>query len=179
MHGSMTLGDVRINLEPLKLLEKVPRSVYNQWAARYRSFAQERFVKFSRGKGTWPPLAPSTIARRRKGRGRRRDAQGRAIGKRARVVAILRDTGTLFAALDVHFTRNPGQLQKDLPHGVQVGFGGPGKHPKAPMSVADLASIHHFGLGRVPARPIIVDPPNKVLNQMSTDVARYWRSVSG
>ena len=41
------------------------RKAMKQWGVRYRSFAQERFDAFSKGGGDWPPLAPSTIARRR------------------------------------------------------------------------------------------------------------------
>ncbi len=117
-------------------------------------------MAFSRGKGTWAPL------KRKRKRGQLKHA------------AILRDTGTLFAALDVQFRRAPGQHQKEIPHGVQVGFGGPARHPRAPMSVSDLASIHHFGLGRVPERPIIVEPPQEVLDQMSGDVTEYWNKVT-
>ncbi len=45
------------------------RKAVIQWAAIYRGFAKERFVKLSRGGGggDWKPLKPSTIARRRKG----------------------------------------------------------------------------------------------------------------
>ena len=145
-----------MNLKPLLRLVNVPRNVYNQWAVRYRSFARERFVTFSRGGGNWSPLK----------RKRRRGEKKRA--------ALLRDTGTLFAALDIQFRNKPGQLQKDLPKGVQVGFGGPARHPKARITIAELAAVHHFGLGRVPAREIIVDPPDRVLQQMADDVTRDW-----
>jgi hypothetical protein len=45
------------------------QDMLKQWAARYRSFAQKRFLTFSRGgsdeTGTpWPPLKPATIAGR-------------------------------------------------------------------------------------------------------------------
>ena len=150
------MGDVRINLKPLLQLEKIPRKVFKQWAIRYRSFVRERFVKFSRGGGNWKPLK----------RKRRRGELKRA--------AILRDTGTLFASLDVQFRGKPGQLQESLPNGIRVGFGGPAKHPKAGITVAGLAAVHHFGLGRVPARPIIVDPSSKVIKQMAGDVERDW-----
>lgn len=137
----------------------ISRKVFLQWAARYRGFVRERFVLFSRGGGDWPPLK----------RKRKRGARSRA--------ALLRDTGTLFGALDIQFTGKPGQLQRIIPDGIQVGFGGPAKHPKAKISVAQLAAIHHSGVG-VPKREIIVDPPKKVTDAMAGDVERHWRKVS-
>jgi len=113
-------------------------------------------VTYSRGGGNWKPLK----------RKRRR-------GKRARA-SLLRDTGTLFAALNVVFSGAAGQLQKLIPKGIRVGFGGPGKHPKALITVAELAAVHNFGLGRVPKREIIVDPSIKVLNEMANDIKRFW-----
>lgn len=42
---------------------------YRQMGARYSTFARARFARLSRGGGEWPPLARSTIARRRFGGG--------------------------------------------------------------------------------------------------------------
>lgn len=153
--------EVRIKLWPIKRLAELPRSVYNQWAARYRSFLRDRFVRYSRGGGDWAPLK----------RKRRRGAKKRA--------AILRDTGTLFNVLSVAFQSNPGQLQEDLPNGVRVGFGGTGMHPGTNMTVARLAEIHHFGEGHMPERQIIVDPSNEVQQGMAADVERYWKGLLG
>ena len=80
-----------------------------QWAARYRGFIRERFDIFSKGGGNWAPLAPATIAARRKGKKR----------KKAKP-AILRDTGVLFAALSPTFGK-PGQIQEIIKFGVEVG----------------------------------------------------------
>ena len=131
------------------------RAVFRQWAARYRSFIQERFVRNSRG-GGWQPLSPKTIARRRGG------------GTNA---AILRDTGTLFMAMTPTFGR-PGGIQKDVPFGVTVGYGGPSKHPKGAASIADIAHFHQSGAGNLPARPIIVEPDARVQEQMAGDMER-------
>lgn len=151
--------EVRVKLWPIAKLQELPRSVYNQWAARYRSFLQSRFVRYSRGGGDWPPLK----------RKRKRGAKKRA--------AILRNLGTFFHVLDPAFKSNPGQLQKEIPNGVRVGFGGPDRHPETDMTVARLAEIHHFGLGHMPERQIIVDPSDEVQRGMVTDVERYWSKV--
>lgn len=153
--------EVRVKLWPIKLLQELPRSVYNQWAARYRSFLQHRFVGHSRGGGDWQPL------KRKRKRGAKRKA------------AILRDTNTMFRVLDPAFKSGPGQLQEELPYGVRVGFGGTGNHPKAEMTVARLAEIHHFGLGHMPERRIIVDPDDAVQRAMVGDVERHWKKVLG
>lgn len=153
--------EVQVKLWPIKRLQELPRTVYNQWAARYRSFLRERFVRYSRGGGDWPALK----------RKRKRGAKKKA--------AILRDTGTLFNVLSTTFQDNPGQLQEDLSNGVRVGFGGPGTHPGADMTVARLAEIHHFGKGHMPERQIIVDPSDEVQRGMASDVERYWKKVLG
>lgn len=159
------MADVRINLGPLRKLSDIPRSVHKQWAVRYRAFAADRFIRFSRGGGNWKPLRPSTIRRRRKGKGT------------GPIAAILFDTGTLFGALSPVFGRKPGQFEKLIKDGIRVGYGGPGKHSKG-MTVAGIAEIHQEGRGAIPARKIIVDPPQKVLDGMAEDVVRYWKKVS-
>lgn len=128
----------------------------NQWAVRYRGYIQERFARLSRGGGgVWPPLKPSTIAGRRKGS-----------------KSILRDTGTLFAALSPIFRKNPGQYQKRIPGGIRVGYGTTAKHPSGKISVAKLAKIHNDGLGRVPKRVIMVQPSQQVKTAMVGDMRR-------
>jgi hypothetical protein len=153
---------VLTNMWPIAQLINLPNTVYHQWAARYRAFLQHRFVLHSRGGGDWPPLK----------RKRKRGAKKRA--------AILRDTNTLFNVLSVAFVNNPGQLQENIPDGIRVGFGGSGLHPgKGTMTVARLAEIHHFGLGNMPERQIIVDPDDEVQRKMASDVERYWSKVLG
>lgn len=150
-------GKVQITLEPLKKYRHtinrelksnanghVSRAV-QKWAVRYRAFIQERFVTYSRGGGDWPPL------KRRKG-------------------SILRDTGTLFAALNPVFTGRPGSVQEFVDGGVKVGFGGSAKHPSGNASVADIAGFHHFGKGNVPKRVILVEPTPLLLNDMKLDM---------
>lgn len=153
---------VLVNMWPIARLINLPNTVYHQWAERYRAFLQHRFVQYSRGGGDWAPL------KRKRKRGKKKSA------------AILRDTSTLFNVLSIAFQNNPGQLQKDIPDGVRVGFGGSGLHPgKRAMTVARLAEIHHFGEGNMPERQIIVDPDNDVQRRMASDVERYWSKVLG
>lgn len=175
---SLKLVVVRVDLGPLRKFEAAVgradgpvRAAMKQWAARYRGFLQERFVKFSRGGGDWKPLAESTLARRRKGRGSSRFAAG--------TVAILRDTGTLFASLDPVFRSAPGQLEKQDSFGVDVGFGGPQLHPSGQgVTVADVASFHQTGGPRLPKREIVVDPDARTLAAMKTDMERALRRLA-
>ena len=136
-----------------------------QWGVRYRGFVQRRFNTYSKGGGDWPPLAPATIKRRRKGK--------RKGGK----VAILRDTGTLFRALNPVLGQ-PGQLE-EYPgtFSVRLGIGGPVLHPgsgyglKGTATIADIASFHNFGMG-VPKRQIIVEPDEPLKAKMAGDAER-------
>lgn len=171
------MATVRLNLEPLKRFAAAIRAdlrttgngpirrAMRQWAARYRGFAQQRFDKFSKGGGDWPPLAESTKKRRRKAR------KGRKKGA-VRSFSLLRDTGLMFNALDTPWTRKPGALQKDIPFGVRAGYGGPAKHPGGKATIADIAGFHQAGKGRLPKREIIVVPDTRTLAAMAGDMER-------
>lgn len=129
------------------------RDAMKQWGARYRSFAQRRFVKFSRGGGDWPPLK----------RARRRGAKGAA--------AILRDTGLMFAALGPSLGV-PGQLHENIRFGIATGYGGPGKYPSGQASIADIAGFHQAGKGSLPVRKTIVKPDARTTRLMASDMER-------
>lgn len=150
------------------------RRAMKQWAARYRSFAQQRFDANSKGGGDWPPLAASTIRKRRHGKGK-----GKAFAKAVRSVhggpsvisgspSILRDTGLLFAALG----GGPGSLEEHVPGGVRVGFGGSARHGSSPATIADIAEIHDTGGGHVPQREILVEPDDQTIALMVDDLER-------
>jgi len=161
------------------------RRALKKWAARYRSFAQLRFDKYSKGGGDWAPLKEGTKRGRRAGKRGSRTGKGRLgkvgvaqlaakalkRGKRGGLISILRDTSDLFGALDPVWHGNPGGLEQDIPFGVRVGFGGQARHESAPMTIADLAEIHHSGKGNVPARKIIVD--------LTPDQPGAVRTISG
>jgi len=131
-----------------------------QWGVRYRGFIQRRFDLFSKGGGNWPPLKPATIARRRKGPG-----QGE--------VAILRDTGTLFRALNP-ILGPPGSIEQIgvRPFAVVLGFGGDAIHPNGKATIADIASFHNAGAGHLPKRQIIVMPSRELVRDMAADAQR-------
>jgi len=167
-------SDVKVNLKPLmRFADAIHQGLatssgpilkaLKQWAERYRSFSQERFNRYSRGGGGWPDLASSTKRRRRKAK---RGHQG------PRVFSILRDTGTLFGALDVAFQNQPGALEETIPFGIRVGFGGPARHPKGKATIFDIARFHQEGSGTVPTREIIVDPDQRTTNRMAEDMLR-------
>jgi len=131
-----------------------------QWGARYRSFSQRRFDLFSKGGGNWPPLAESTIKRRRKGK------------RKSGTIAILRDTGTLFRALNPVLGQ-PGSFEQVAGlFTVELGFGGASKHPNGTASIADIAKFHNFGMGHNPTRTIIVPPDAKTREAMAQDAER-------
>lgn len=126
----------------------------SKWAVRMRGFLQKRFASLSRGGGEWPPLSPRTIAGRRKGSS-----------------SILRDTGTLFAALNPVFDGRAGAIEQRIKYGVRVGYGSPAKHPKSQsMTISQIAEIHQLGLGRNPVRRIIVPPDQATLDAMVKDM---------
>ena len=58
-------------------------TMFNRWVHEYASWSQERFLAASRGDGTWPPLAASTIyARSRQPMARFRAAYGHHVDTR-------------------------------------------------------------------------------------------------
>lgn len=189
----MVNATVTVNLEPLKRFACVIaddlrrsgtgpiRDALRQWAVRYRSAMQERFVEQSRGGGEWPPLKEITKQRRRGTQQGPRKKRGKRGSEHAATgtFAILRDTGTLFNALSPAFSGKPGQLQEDIEFGVRVGYGGPMRYEKgkAPATIADIARFHQTGAGRLPIRKILVDPPASCLAGMVADMERAIERV--
>jgi hypothetical protein len=152
-------ADVKIDLSLLKVWGKEVVShlsssseteltpVFRKWAMRYRSFAQLHFDSASKGGGAWPALSPKTIARRRK-----------------KSDTILRDTGALFASLTPVWQPPSGTVNNLIEGGVQIAFGGSGAHPSGFATVAEIASFHHFGLGHLPKREILIKPDADVIS---------------
>ena len=133
-----------------------------QWGVIYRAAMQERFVKFSMGGGNWRRLKASTIRRRRQGIGNSRFAS---------VASILRDTGTLLAALNP--VLSTGSKEEFTKFGITVGFGGTSKHPGSKgKTIKQIAEIHQSGLGRVPKREIIVKPDAATVSVMAAVMER-------
>lgn len=141
------------------------RAAMKQWGARYRSFAQLRYKKFSRGGGDWKPL------KRQRSRDIKAAKKKRAKGKAVKGAAILRNLNFMFAALNPELGV-PGQLQENIRFGVAVGYGGPGKYPTGRASIADIAGFHQRGAGNLPVRKTIVKPDDRTVRLMAGDMQR-------
>lgn len=177
------------------------RTMFMQWGKRYEGFTRRRFVRYSRGGGTWAPLAQSTIdARRTGGRFRKygpnraqaareiRDRLGRTTdAKRARTlasdlrhvtstkgVAILRDTGVLFNATSIGAT---GNLLQAIPDGVRYGFDDAPHSGKS--TIGKIAGYHQTGTRYMPARPILDQPDEQTARGMVDDLGRAVRALAG
>ncbi len=136
------------------------RDAFKQWGWRYRGFVQERFDRFSKGGGDWPGLAASTKA-----------------GRRGKKYTILRNLGLLFNALDPTFRHAPGAVEKHVPFGVVVGYGGPHRHPGGAATIADIANFHQTGRPNLPQRKIIVRPSPQTMAGMAEDMVRAERKL--
>ena len=159
------------------------RAVFKQWAARYSAYTRRRFNRLSRGGGgEWKPLAPSTVARRRKGRKSSRTAS-RSRGRRAGTTTlggaqILTDTGTLKRALTIGAQ---GNLVKFIKGGVRYGFND-ARHPNAKRAtLAQIAGFHNTGgrRGRPPRRVILAEPDATTRLGMMRDLQRGIRRAAG
>lgn len=121
------------------------RQALQDWGVIYAKFLIKRFYAYSMGAGNWPKLKPATIARKK---------------RRGLLLWILRATDQMFQAFAPEFANKPGSITQQVPFGVRIGFGGGMRwpHSEANMTIAELASIHQLGKGRVPVRKIIVPP---------------------
>jgi hypothetical protein len=167
-------------------------AMFNQWASVYSVFTIRRYNRNARGGGDWAPLALSTInARRdaapsavagiRKREKQIRSGRGGSLGPQflardtkrgslnlvrvARKASILIDTGILRNAVQAGAA---GNKITNIPGGIRYGFsamGHAGKGKGRPMTVGRLATIHHFGSRRIPARPILVRPDAATLRR--------------
>lgn len=195
----MAVGHTKINVKGLEGMDRDVgtsmrstspgpiRDAFTQWAVRYRSAMRLRFDKASKGDGTWKGLEDATIWARRHGKGGRfkrgKKAYAKAKASGGGKVSILRDLGQLFTVLSPTFRRLPGQLQKQVPFGIVVGFGGPGqkksrKGKKTKATIAEIANYHHQGKGRNPKRRLLVDPAQDLVNKMADDMVRALQKVA-
>ncbi len=111
------------------------RNGLRQAGAIYLGAMRQRYVRAARGDGTWQPLAASTIAGRRKGKG-------------SGSPEILRDTGLLLNSLTLG---GRGSIAKDEPSRILVGTAIPyGKHHQRPTTP-----------GRPPKRAFLVPPDER------------------
>lgn len=145
----LDLGDLKKLVSDVDAARGVIEGAWWEIAEIYRAFILRRYKSFSKGGGNWPPLAEATVK-----------AKGSS--------AILIDTGVMVGALKIKYDDAPGALQRLFSNrkGIRVGFSRD-PHPSAGgLTVADLASIHHLGQGRVPKRTILIQPDDKTIGQM-------------
>lgn len=116
-----------------------------------------------------------SIAKRRAGeRAHVRGQRTLPLGYQTGGAQILRDTGTLFRGLSI---RSAGNQTIDIAEGLSYGFRGP--HPRGSLTLARLATIHHYGGGRLPARPILVDPDPATVARMEEVTNRLVAATVG
>lgn len=133
------------------------KDYFRRAAARYLAFIRARYVRASRGDGTWKPLALSTkIKRLRRQHGKRfhsvvRAAPGKSRGEQLASLAagtsfaILRDTSTLFGSLTEGAPGNSIDYVRDgILIGTKVFYAKYHQEPSVP--------------GRPPVRQIFVQP---------------------
>jgi phage gpG-like protein len=127
------------------------RDFYSQASARYLGFIRARFVRASRGDGTWKPLALYTKLKRL-------EKQQLVELANSRPVPILRDTGILFNSLT---SGSPGGVQQFAQDEVTVGTN------------IKYAGYHQFGgtvPGHPPQRTILVPPDPKTEGEILQDL---------
>jgi phage gpG-like protein len=146
------------------------RDFYSQASARYLGFIRARFVRASRGDGTWKPLALYTKLKRLE---KLQPARLRQLMKttsatsreeqlielaNSRPFPILRDTGILFNSLT---SGSPGGVQQFAQDEVTVGTN------------IKYAGYHQFGgtvPGHPPQRTILVPPDPKTEGEILQDL---------
>lgn len=158
-----------------------------QVPARYAGFVRKRFDRNSKGGGDWKPLAESTILARRSGKGTRgteytrlsrklrREVKARkdvtgTLGKLKKLtspvgVSILRNTGTLFNALEIG---NAGNRVERIPSGVVYGFQSADHPDEGAATISQIATWHNTGDG-VPKRTILVVPDEQTIQGIQSD----------
>ena len=203
-------------------------AMLTDWGKRISAFERKRFERYSRGGGDWKPLALSTIRQRaaagkpsktnpfaafggkKDGTGARsslaRDTKrGGKLVSAGRTVSVLRDTGTLMAALDIG---KPGNTFRRIKGGVEFGIeGGPkaqkniivrkvtrtkkgkvkvgkkgvralGSSGKA--TIGQVAAFHNQGGKHLPKRVIVAVPDQQTLDGLARDaVEAVGRSMGG
>lgn len=149
---------VNLNIDDFKRFQREIRTGTGRFemglrmaVIRYRTFIQRRYNRFSRGGGDWAPL-------------------------KSREGSILRDTNTLFTALSPTFEPIAGSLNKPIPFGFEVGYGGSASHGGDGPTIVQLAIWHQTGAGYLPAREIIVVPDVSTAKAMARDMERALNS---
>ena len=151
------------------------KAAYKQWGVRYLAWTKKRFIANSQGGGEWADLAESTIKQRRAGSRKHKKKSGKGYRKRnPKKVAILRDTNTLLAGLDVG---NGGNLFKYINQGVRVGFAGKKHKGSKRATIREVAEFHQNGGKNLPKRQILHKPDKELTTSMVKDLDRAIMKV--
>lgn len=163
MPATVTVKTAKLTALARRVTDPTARAVlHKKIGAIYRSFAKERYSRLSRGGGEWKSLSQRTKNARRGGK------------KKGATFAILIDTGLLFNVLNPVLA--PGAIQETRGSAVRLGFGGPSAYPDGKATIADIASFHQFGAGKLPKREIIVEPDRVTLELMTRKV-NEWLAI--
>lgn len=141
---------------------------FKRAGAIYLGSMRSRFIKASRGDGTWPDLADSTKAQRRK-TGKTKTAKvlrpfGSKSKRKTKVVStgqyeILRDTGLLFNSLSQGGPQSVFDLQTDgIVVGTAIKYAKYHQNPSVP--------------GRPPIRKILVQPDEVTALAMKAELSK-------
>lgn len=122
----------------------------DQAGRMYTAFVLSEFDRKSRGGGGWRPLKQETI-----------NAKGSS--------AILVDKRALRQGLATSITVTTRTSPR---FALIAAFKGKKKHRRSKLTISDLATIHHYGLGRVPSRKILVRPNKATVARMTTVIMR-------
>lgn len=171
MTTTVLVKTVKLDKLAAGLTDPAARSVVlKKIGAIYRSFAQQRFSRLSRGGGEWPGLSRRTLLARR---GARKAASKSDDGEPPKA-SILIDKGILFAALAPTAGVGQGALEQVTTKGIRLGYGGPMKHGDGGQAtLADIASFHQTGAGRLPKRVIIAEPDADTLALMTRRINEW------
>ena len=89
--------------------------------------------------------------------------------------SILYDTGLLFRGLNQTYSPEFGATERFIPNGILVGYGGLALHSDSGVTIAQLASWHHTGAGRLPVRRLLVSPSGDLHRRMTE---RFRRQIA-
>lgn len=150
--------NVVVDLSPfmnvVRYAEKNQPQLIETAARRLLRYQQQRFLRFSRGGGTWKGLSDDTL--------RIKAARGEASNPNL----ILREKEELRHSMGMKLVRKT----------YHVGFVQNQGHWRAKGTIF-LAKIHHEGAGHNPERPVIGYPATHVKQAMVQDIKQKYRQL--
>lgn len=138
--------------------------VFDEAANRYKKYLHSRFIALSAGGGGWAPLEESTI--------KRKQQRKKKHGTPASPHWILRETNQLLEGIETVPSRDGfsiGYMSRKMHHPTR-------DRKKSRITVARLASIHHFGVGQK-RRPIVVKPDRSTMRLMVQAIQKKFGDI--